>query len=129
MVLLVKYKAIWPVYMAKNALTIKMVRLRKATDFRKRHPRFFVRRSVWFYQLIYCIFFFKQKERNEIPNAEVVKRVFSPTRPTRFPDSYWASLLRELFSLDPPGLLHIKRQKFICSALIFAELINSKLYA
>lgn len=87
MELLVKYKAIWIVYVVKNDQEcIDNKRLRKWTDFRKRHPRFFVRRSVWFYQLIYCNYYysFKQNRENEIPNAEEVKRVFSTTRPTLF---------------------------------------------
>lgn len=40
-------------------------RLRKSTDFRKRHPRFFVRRSVWFYQLICGNYYYSFKQNRE----------------------------------------------------------------
>ena len=66
------------------------------------------------------IILLRRTERNEIPNAEGVKRVFSaPTRPTLLRDScaimlgfvLFYSLLCELyFSLNLPGVLHIKKQ-------------------
>ena len=105
--------------MVKNALTINAYENRQISASVIRVSLFAAQSGFTSLFIAIIIILLRRTERNEIPNAEGVKRVFSaPTRPTLFRDScaimlgfvLFFSLLHELyFSLNLPGVLHIKK--------------------